>query len=85
MRSNLKIVLLLAGLVVGALLGYATRPESAEIRLGPVSIQVTGPGPARNGGPLTSDQVQYIVFWALAGAIVGFGIGYLAESRGFKL
>jgi hypothetical protein len=84
MRSNLKIVLLLAGLVVGALLGYLTRPESAEIRLGPVSIQVTGPGPA-SGGSLTSDQVQYIVFWALAGAIVGFGIGYLAESRGFKI
>jgi hypothetical protein len=83
MRSNLKIVLLLAGLVIGALVGYATRPESAEIKLGPVSIQVTGPGPASEG-PLTRDQVQYIVFWALAGAIVGFGIGYLAESRGFK-
>jgi hypothetical protein len=83
MRTNLKIVLLLAGLVIGALLGYLTRPESAEIRLGPVSIQVTGPGPAR-GGPLTSDQVQYIVLFALAGAIVGFGVGYLAESRGFR-
>ena len=83
MRSNLKIVLLLAGLVIGALIGYGTRPESAEIKIGPVSIQVTGPGPASRG-PLTSDQVQYIVFWALAGAIVGFGVGYLAESRGFK-
>ena len=83
MRSNLKVVLLLAGLVIGALIGYATRPESAEIKLGPVSIQVTGPGPA-SGGPLTRDQVQYIFFWAIAGAIVGFGVGYLAESRGFK-
>jgi len=83
MRSNLKIVLLLAGLVIGGLIGYATRPESAEIKLGPVSIQVTGPGPA-SSGPLTSDQMQYILLFAIAGAIVGFGLGYLADSRGFK-
>lgn len=83
MQNNMKIVLLLLGLIVGAIVGYLTRPASAELRLGPVSIQVTGPGPAESG-PLTSDQISHIALVALLGAVVGFGVGYVAERGGFK-
>ncbi len=39
-RSNL-IAFLLIGLVIGSLAGYMTRPEeTAEIRLGPLSVEV---------------------------------------------
>ena len=80
---NNKIVLLLLGLVVGGIIGYLTRPESAEIRIGPMSVQITGPGPAQ-GGPLTSDQMQHVVLIAVLGAIVGFGLGIVAERGGFR-
>jgi hypothetical protein len=80
---NSKITLLLVGLVVGGIIGYLTRPESSEIRIGPMNIQITGPGPAQ-GGPLTSDQVQYILLIAVLGAVVGFGLGVVAERGGFR-
>ncbi len=82
-NMNNKIVLLLLGLVVGGIIGYITRPESAEVRIGPMSIQITGPGPAQSG-PLTSDQMQHVVLIAILGAIVGFGIGIVAERGGFR-
>ena len=82
-NMNTKIVLLFLGLVVGGIIGYITRPESAEIRIGPMNIQITGPGPAQSG-PLTSDQMQHVVLIAILGAIVGFGIGIVAERGGFR-
>ncbi len=82
-NMNTKIVLLLLGLVVGGIIGYLTRPESAEIRIGPMNIQITGPGPAR-GGPLTSDQMQHITLIAVLGAVVGFGLGFVVERGGFR-
>ena len=77
-NMNTKIVLLLLGLVVGGIIGYLTRPRSAEIRIGPMNIQITGPGPAQ-GGPLTSDQMQHIALLAVLGAVVGFGLGIVVE------
>jgi hypothetical protein len=82
-NMNSKITLLLVGLVVGGLIGYLTRPESAEIRIGPMSVQITGPGPAQSG-PLTSDQMQHITLIAVLGALVGFGLGIVAERGGFR-
>ncbi len=38
-QSNL-ITFLLVGLVIGGLAGYLTRPESTEIKLGPLSLEV---------------------------------------------
>ena len=34
------VVFLLIGLIVGGLTGYLTRPETAEIRIGPLSLEV---------------------------------------------
>ena len=79
MRSNL-VVFLLIGLLVGALAGYLTRPESAEIKLGPLSIEVKGNQAAHDNGPLTSSQTQHIAIITAIGGAIGLGLGF-AMSR----
>jgi hypothetical protein len=80
-RSNPLVVYAVAGLLVGALSGYLTRPESAEIRIGPLSIEVKGNQVAHDNGPLTSSQVQHIAIIALIGGAIGLGVGYAAGRR----
>ena len=80
-RSNL-VAFLVVGLLIGALSGYLTRP-SAEIKLGPLSIEVKGDRVAHDNGPLTSSQVQHIAFITLIGGVIGLGVGFAAgRSRG---
>lgn len=79
-RSNL-IAFLLIGLVIGGLAGYMTRPETAEIRLGPLSLEVRSDEVARGGGPLTSSQVQHIAIMSVLGGIIGLGIGFAVGKR----
>ncbi len=79
-RSNL-IAFLLIGLVIGGLAGYMTRPETAEIRLGPLSLEVRSDEVARGGGPLTSSQVQHIAIMSVLGGIVGLGVGFAVGKR----
>ncbi|MEX0589506.1 MAG: hypothetical protein WD207_00310 [Xanthobacteraceae bacterium] len=83
-QSNAMLAFLVIGLLIGALAGYMTRPESAEIRIGPVQIEVTGKGVARNGGDLTSSQVQHIALIALIGGVIGLGFGYAVERGKLK-
>ena len=80
MRSNL-LVFTVVGLLVGALAGYLTRPESAEIRIGPLNIEVTGDRAARGGGPMTSSQMQHVALIALIGGAIGLGLAF-ATGRG---
>ena len=81
-RSNL-VAFLVVGLLIGALSGYLTRPESAEIKLGPLSIEVKGNQIAHDNGPLTSSQVQHIAIITLTGGVIGLGVGFAAgRSRG---
>lgn len=80
MRSNL-LVFLVVGLLVGALAGYLTRPESAEIKLGPLSIEVKGDRPAQGNGPITSSQMQHIALITLIGGAIGLGFGFVARKR----
>ena len=81
-RSNL-VAFLVVGLLIGALSGYLTRPESAEIKLGPLSIEVKGNQVAHDNGPLTSSQVQHIAIITLIGGVIGLGVGFAAgRSRG---
>ena len=81
-RSNL-VAFLVVGLLIGALAGYLTRPESAEIKLGPLSIEVKGNQIAHDNGPLTSSQVQHIAIITLIGGVIGLGVGFAAgRSRG---
>jgi hypothetical protein len=80
-RSNAMVAFLLIGILVGALAGYMTRPESAEIRIGPLQIEVTGKGIASRNDGLTSSQVQHIALITLIGGLIGLGLGY-AVDRG---
>jgi hypothetical protein len=80
MRSNL-VVFTVVGLLVGALAGYLTRPQSAEIKLGPVSIEVTGDRAARGGGPMTSSQMQHVAIITLIGGAIGLGLAFATGRR----
>jgi hypothetical protein len=80
-RSNL-LAFLLIGLVIGGLAGYMTRPEeTAEIRLGPLSVEVRNNERARGGGPLTSKQVQHIAIMTAIGGAIGLGVGFAVGRR----
>lgn len=79
---NAKIVLLVVGLVAGGLVGYLTRPQAAEIKIGPLSVEVQGDRPAgAGGGELTSGQMQHVGLFAVVGALAGFGLGFVADRR----
>lgn len=77
-----KIALLVIGLLIGAGIGFITRPEAAEIKLGPLSVEVRGNDAASSDDPLTSGQMRYIAICAAIGAAAGLGIGFLAERSG---
>jgi hypothetical protein len=80
-QSNAMLAFLVIGLLLGALAGYLTRPESAEIRIGPVQIEVTGKGIASRNDELTSSQIQHIALITVLGGLIGLGFGY-AVDRG---
>ena len=82
MTPNPKAALLLLGLLVGAVAGYLTRPESAEIRLGGTTIELqndqVAAGPS-NG--ITGGQSRHILLYTLAGGIIGLLAGFAADRR----
>jgi hypothetical protein len=84
MGARLQLIaFLVVGLLVGSLAGYLTRPESTEIRLGPLSIEVKGDRIARDSGPLTSSQIQHIAIITAIGGLIGFGLGFATgRSKG---
>jgi hypothetical protein len=77
---NTKAVLLVLGLVAGALAGYLTRPQSAEINLPGLNIQITGEGAAQSG-EITATQWQHIGIFAAIGAVIGLGAGFVVGRR----
>ena len=80
-RSNL-LAFLVIGLLIGGLAGYMTRPEeTAEIKLGPLSVEVRNNERARGGGPLTSNQVQHIAIMTAVGGAIGLGVGFALGKR----
>jgi hypothetical protein len=81
MTGNLKVILLVLGVVIGGVVGYATRPETAEIRIGKLNIEITGKGIGRHDGSLTSDQWKHIAIFSLIGGAIGLGLGF-AMQRG---
>jgi hypothetical protein len=80
-RSNL-VAFLVVGLLIGAFAGYLTRPESAEIKLGPLQVEVTGDRVAKGGGSLTSSQIRHIALIALIGGVVSLGLGFAVKGKG---
>jgi hypothetical protein len=85
MRANATITYALIGLLIGALAGYLTRPSSAEIKIGPVQIEVTGKGIDRGGGDLTSSQLQHVLLIGLIGGLIGGGFGFMVDRGKFKV
>ena len=84
-RTNPLVVFLVIGLLIGALAGYLTRPETAEIRFGPISVEVRGQNVARGGGELTSSQIEHISIIALIGGIIGLALGFAIKSGKIKI
>jgi len=82
--KNPKVLFLVLGIVVGGLIGYLTRPQSAEIRIGPLNIEVTGKGVAGRDDVITSTQAQHIGLFALIGGILGLGFGFAVDSGKIK-
>jgi len=83
--KNPKVLFLLLGIIVGGLIGYVTRPESAEIRIGKLNIEVTGKGLGRGDDELTSSQSRHIALFALVGGLLGLGFGFAVDSGKVKL
>ncbi len=84
MMGNPKVFLLVLGVILGGVVGYATRPETAEIRIGKLNIEISGKGIGRNDGSLTSDQWKHIAIFSLIGGILGLGLGFAMERGKIK-
>jgi hypothetical protein len=78
---NAKVILLVIGLLVGGLAGYLTRPQAAEIKLGPLQMEVQTDQTAAPGDAVTSSQWQHIGIFAVIGAVVGLGLGFAVDQR----
>ncbi|MFD1304093.1 hypothetical protein [Methylobacterium marchantiae] len=79
---NVKIFILIVGLMAGGLIGYLTRPQASEIKLGPLSVEMQDTSAAAlSGGDLTSGQMQHVAIFAVLGAIVGLGIGFVVDRQ----
>jgi len=83
MMGNPKVFLLVLGVVIGGLVGYVTRPETAEIRIGKLNIEITGKGIGRSD-TLTSEQSKHIAIFALIGGLLGLGLGFAMERGKIK-
>lgn len=82
MALNSKVALLLLGLLVGAIAGYLTRPESAQIKIGDTSIEFQNNQVSTNSsGSLTSGQTQHIFLYAAFGGVIGLLVGFAADRR----
>ena len=78
-QMNALIVLLVLGLIAGALVGYATVPvEKAGIRLGPLAIETQAKKPSP-GDELTNRQSDHVLMIMLIGGIIGLGCGFLVQ------
>jgi hypothetical protein len=78
---NNKIALLLVGLVIGGLVGFLTRPQATEIKLGPLSMEVQTDQTAAPGDTVTSGQWERIAIFSAIGALAGLGIGFVVARR----
>ena len=82
MALNSKVALLLLGLLIGGVVGYLTRPEAAEIRLGGTSIEFqNNQVAAGRSDTMTSGPSQHIFIYTLAGGVVGLLAGFAADRR----
>ena len=94
---NLKTLLLVLGLAIGAIAGWVTAPKAVDIRVGPLSVQIEdGGGESGNitatgedgqiqvqiGNPSPlNDRNTRTAIFAIVGGIIGFGAASLYGRR----
>ena len=94
---NLKTILLVAGLVIGAIAGWITAPRTVDIQVGPLTVQVQNGG--GEGGNVTAtgndgqiqvqvgnpsplnDRNMRTLIFAIVGGIIGLGAGFVLDRR----
>jgi hypothetical protein len=82
MTLNAKVATLLLGLLIGAVAGYVTRPESAEIKIGGVSVEFSNNQVSSgSSGDLTSGQTRHILLFTLIGGVAGLLGGFALDRR----
>jgi hypothetical protein len=81
---NSRVLFLIVGLGLGALVGWLTRPDMTEVKVGPISIVVQGDhaAGAHDTGSLTNGQIQHIAIYTVAGGVLGALAGLLVTRRG---
>jgi hypothetical protein len=84
MLLNPKVILLVLGVIIGGVIGYATRPEIAEIRIGKLNIEISGKGIGRHDDRITSEQWKHIAIFALIGGALGLGLGFALDRGKMK-
>jgi hypothetical protein len=79
---NAKILLLVVGLLAGGLVGWLTRPQAAEINILGMQIEVQSDKAASpRDQTMTTGQTQHVAVFAAIGALIGFGLGFVADRR----
>jgi hypothetical protein len=79
---NAKIILLVVGVLAGGLIGWLTRPQAAEINVLGLQIEVQGnKATSPRDQTMTSGQTQHVAIFAAIGALIGFGLGFVADRR----
>ncbi len=80
---NSRVLLLIAGVVLGALVGYLSRPTATEVNLGPLHAEVQGDHAAgtQDTGPLTNGQIEHIAIYTIVGGAIGAAAGFLVTRR----
>ena len=83
MSGNTRLALLILGVLVGGVIGYVTRPQAAEIRLGGASLEIedTSRTATDASGGLTTGQLRRVFLFAVAGGAVGLLAGVVAGRR----
>ncbi len=76
--SKLKVICLLLGIVAGGLIGFMTKPPTAQVTIPGINLEIKTEAPQ---GELTNRQFNHIALCALVGAIVGLGVGFVADRR----
>lgn len=82
MGGNTRLALLVLGVLVGGVVGYVTRPQAAEIRLGGASFEIENTGAtASDASALTTGQLRRVFVFAVVGGAIGLLAGVVADRR----
>lgn len=82
MALNSKVALLLLGLLIGSVVGYLTRPDTAEIKIGGTSIEFSNNQVSTgSSASLASGRSRHMFLYAAAGGVIGLLVGFAGDGR----